>query len=106
MNWKNYNAMQKRLTKQRFHNWVRIIEYHLHYQNIYETSKPRIEHFYELGWRGKNHRITLLDGEQPIAYGRVAITRVVLKIRGINNLYEEVKIGMHDLYERLKKDEE
>ena len=73
----------------KFRWWRTIIERQLVKLNE-DFDLGKTEYFYEIGYRGKNHRMVLLRNEETYAVGMINISQVVMKLRGIHFLAEGV----------------
>lgn len=73
----------------RFLEWRAVLDTHLAILNE-KAELGYNEPYYEIGFRGKNHRMVLLRDGEPVCAGMTHITHYVMYIRGIKHWYEGV----------------
>ena len=73
----------------RFLQWRAVLDKHLEILNE-DWSLGLNVPYYEIGFRGKNHRMVLLRDGDPICAGMTHITHYVMYVRGIKHWYEGV----------------
>ena len=78
--------MKKRLSR-KFLEWRAVTLYHIEQLNDGYSLGLNVP-YYELGWRGKNHRLVLLRDGEAIAAGMIHITQTLITLRKLKHYYE------------------